>query len=55
MYTYVARVHNIWLINLCNFLQALQSLADYDEDSDEENTAEEVTSSPAKRPKIDST
>lgn len=34
---------------------ALQSLADYDEDSDEENTAEEVSPSPVKRQKFDST
>ena len=41
---------------LCSFLpffQALKSLVDYDEDSDEEEKSEEQIESPAKRKKMD--
>ena len=44
--------------NWCPLLflqQALQSLADYDEDSDEENATMEETPSPVKRQKMDNT
>lgn len=36
-------------------LQALKSLADYDEDSDDEEKTEEHTETPAKRKKLDDT
>ena len=36
-------------------LQALKSLVDYDEDSDEEEKSEDQVESPAKRKKLDDT
>ena len=54
-------IHNSIIYRLCSImhavhsLQALKSLVDYDEDSDEEEKSEEQVETPAKRKKMDDT